>query len=123
MTQVLASVATLRIASCASEPVESGARELPFDGAVVALQDQSVVGFLAPDGTLAETLDLVTDQAGTPLGWMIHNVQITPDGMLALATAMPAMDQGDLSVRDQLVIVDLEDRTVAARCELDDRLS
>jgi DNA-binding beta-propeller fold protein YncE len=94
----------LCLAACAADP---------FEGVVVAVQDESAVAFVTEEGV--EKLDLATDGSA----WMVHNVQIVPDGRTALATAMPA-DHGEATDRrDQLVVLDLVRRDLAARCELD----
>lgn len=92
----------------------------PYEGAVVALQDQSSIGFLDPDGALMGTLPLGSLQDDLVVPWMIHNVQIAPDGHHALATAMTPMDNLGTwtGVADELVIVGLTTLGIR-RCQLD----
>ena len=110
------SVLALTLLACAEpEPAME-----PYSGAVVALQDASALALLDLDGALRDTLALVSSQNGREVPWMIHNVQITPDGLQALATAMTPMDDAGtyLDVHDELVIVDLASHAVR-RCVLD----
>lgn len=95
--------------------------EEPFAGAVIALQGQSAVAFVDEAGEQVETLDLHQMADGLDVPWMIHNVQVTPDGQTALVTAMPPMDDPtySTSLPDQLVVLDLPSRQMVQRCVLD----
>ncbi len=111
----------LFLLACTSGPNDSvgdsAATPAGFDGAVIAVQGDSALGFLGADGTLVGTLDLATE-AGS---WMVHNVQITPDGQTVVATAMApmaTMDTGSAAVvPDELVMVDIATESVVRRCE------
>ena len=107
----------LLLAGCEGQDVSA---PVPFSGAVVAVQGDAAMAFLDEEGELVDTLDLRTEVDGVPILWMIHNVQITPDGGTAIATAMPPMDNTALSatLQDQLVVVDLENRVLQRRCDL-----
>lgn len=91
-----------------------------FDGVAVAVQDRSAIVLLDLDGAVLDEVDL-TDGHDVP---MVHNVQITPDRTLVLATTMPAMDaeaEGH-AMRDQLLVVAPGSGRVKARCDLGEGL-
>lgn len=106
--------------ACVAGPGDSAGAPA-FEGAVVALQDQASLGFLDVEGELRGTLDLSSVVDGQPEMWMVHNVQITPDGRTAVATAMAPMgDTGTMSAApDQLLVVDLVSLELLRRCDLD----
>lgn len=109
------------LAGCTGAPGDDSAPATPYDGAVVALQDQASLGFLDGTGALTHTLDLATEVDGQELPWMVHNVQITPDGLTAVATAMAPMGDTGMafSVPDELLVIDLASQTLTRRCDLD----
>ncbi len=107
----------LILAACAPDPTEGVVA--PWEGVVVALQDDAALAFLDPEGGPLGTVDLSEEIDGERFPWMVHNVQVTPDGRTALATAMVPMDGPAVDAPDELLIVDLETRTLRRRCPLD----
>lgn len=99
----------LLLLACSQPPDEDSAL---WEGVVVALQSDAALGFISPDGALLGTLDLAEER-------MVHNVQVTPDGRTALATAMVPMDGPSVNAPDEMIVVDLASRTLLRRCPLD----
>jgi YVTN family beta-propeller protein len=80
------------------------------EGALVVIDEAT--------GDVTHRVDLT---AGS-MRYAVHNVQATPDGRTAWATAMPAMEGGHGGMAEELVGVDLDEGSILRRIELGEDL-